>query len=609
MAGCLLLAGVLVSGHVPGHAAEGDTFRVSVSSSGVAARGDSDYIRLSANGRIISFTSSASNLVEGDLNHVGDVFVHDLQGATTTRVSISSSGAEGNGLSEKPFLSASGRYVAFASEASNLVDDDTNGYRDIFVRDRLLGITSRVSVSSSGVQSNGLSDSPAISGDGRLVVFYSEADNLVDGDTNNVGDVFVHDRQTGSTIRVSVDSLGQQANGASDMPAISEDGSTVAFSSLADNLVAGDTNLTRDIFLYNLDSGNVVRASLDESGVEASGSNEYPSLSSDGRYVAFTSYARLAAADTNGMPDVYVRDTGSGQTYLASTDSTGSPGDVGSGEAGISGDGRYVVFASLATNLVPDDDNNNPDVFVHDRNTGSTVRVSVSSEGAEADNGASSPAISADGRFVAFRSDSATLVPDGTGEWKDVYEHQYLPYMFRDVPVVYWAYDEIQLLGESGLTAGCDVENYCPDDPVTRAQMSIFLERGMKGSSFVPPGASGSVFDDVPAGHWAASWIEQLFADGITSGCDASHYCPDRNVTRAEMSIFLLRSRHGADYVPPSASGTLFSDVPSDYWAANWIEQLAAEGISTGCGAGKFCPDDQLSRAQMAVFLVRTFDL
>jgi len=604
-----LLAVGLSSTTVPAKAAAGDTFRVSVSSSGVPAMGDSDFISLSSNGRVITFASSASNLVSGDSNLIGDVFVHDLRGAITTRVSVASDGTEGNGLSERPSLSAKGRFVAFASEASNLVDGDTNGYRDIFVRDRLLGLTTRVSVSSQGTQSNGPSDSPAISGDGRLVVFYSEASNLVDGDTNGVADVFVHDRQTGTTTRVSVDSLGQQANAASDMPAISADGRYVAFSSLADNLVSGDTNVTRDIFLHNMETAETVRASLDEGGAEGTGSNEYPSLSGDGRIVAFTSYASLVATDTNNMPDIYVRDILLGQTFLVSVDSSGNQADVGSSESGVSEDGRYVVFTSFATNLVPGDSNSNPDIFVHDRDTGSTVRVSVSSAGDEADNGASSPAISADGRFVAFRSDSATLVIGGTGEWKDVYEHQHLPYMFKDVPVVYWAYDEIQLLGASGLTAGCDSENYCPDDPVTRAQMSIFLERGMKTSSFVPPGASGTVFDDVPADYWAASWIEQLSADGITGGCDASNYCPDNNVTRAEMSIFLLRSRHGADYVPPPASGTLFTDIPEGYWAADWVEQLVAEGISTGCGAGKFCPDSQLSRAEMAVFLVRTFSL
>ena len=605
----LMLAGLLMPGHSPLHAAAGDTFRVSVSSSGVSAKGDSDFISLSSNGRIVSFASAAPNLVDGDTNQIGDVFVHDLSGAVTTRVSVSSTGTEGNGVSEKSSLSSSGRFVVFASEASNLVDGDTNGYRDIFVRDRLLGLTTRVSVSSQGTQANGFSDSPAISGDGRLVVFYSQASNLVDGDTNGVADVFVHDRQTGDTTRVSVDSMGQEANAASDMPAISKDGKFVAFSSWADNLVAGDTNVTRDIFLHNLETGETIRASLEAGGAEGSGSSEYPSLSGDGRIVAFTSYASLVAADTNSMPDIYVRDIQQGQTFLVSVDSSGSLADVGSSEAHVSEDGRYVVFTSLATNLVPGDSNSNPDIFVHDRDTGSTVRVSVSSAGDEADNGASSPAISADGRFVAFRSDSVTLIPGGTGEWKDVYEHQYRPYMFKDVPVVHWAYDAIQLLGESGLTSGCDSENYCPVDPVTRAQMSIFLERGMNGSSFVPPAASGTLFDDVSANYWAASWIERLSADGITRGCDASNYCPDRNMTRAEMSVFLLRSRHGADYVPPPASGSLFTDVSQGYWAAAWIEQLVAEDITEGCGAGKFCPDSQLSRAEMAAFLIRTFNL
>ncbi|WP_456375717.1 S-layer homology domain-containing protein [Thiolapillus sp.] len=590
-------------------AAVGDTFRVSESSTGVPAQGDSDYISLSSNGRIICFASSAPNLIADDGNHVGDVFVHDLLDATTTRVSVSTGGTEGNALSEKPSLSADGRFVAFVSAASNLVDNDTNGVKDIFVRDRLLGTTARISLSGSGVQANGASDAPAISADGRFVAFFSEASNLVNGDANNAGDVFVHDMQEGTTVRVSVSSSGVEGNAVSDMPVISADGNVVAFSSLADNLVDGDSNLNRDVFVHDMQSGQTKRVSLNEMNGQASGSNEYPSLSADGHYVAFTSYDSLVAIDTNGMPDIYVRDTQAAQTFLVSVDSSGNVADIGSHEAHVSGDGRYVAFTSLASNLVPGDSNGNPDVFIHDRQSGVTTRVSVSTSGVEANNGAASPAISQDGRFVAFRSDSASLDPAGTGEWKDVYEHQYLPYLFTDVPVTYWAYDEIQTLGDSGVTAGCDIYNYCPDDVVTRGQMAVFLERGLRGSSFMPPVATGTMFADVGVDYWSASWIEQLAQDQITAGCDSNNYCPDNEVTRAEMAVFLLRSRHGATYVPPAASGTLFSDVPAGYWAGAWIEQLVAEGISTGCGGGQFCPDAVLNRGQMAVFLIRTFNL
>ena len=179
---------------------------------------------------------------------------------------------------------------------------------------------------------------------------------------------------------------------------------------------------------------------------------------------------------------------------------------------------------------------------------------------------------------------------------------------FDDVPTDYWAFSFIETLAASGITAGCGGGNYCPLDPVTRAQMAVFLERGMNGSNFSPPPATGNVFLDVGAGDFAASFIEQLFADGITAGCGNNNYCPNDTVTRDQMAVFLLRAKHGSGYSPPPATG-IFGDVPLSYWAVHWIEQLAAEGITAGCGVGNYCPEAQVTRDQMAVFLVRTFGL
>ncbi len=178
---------------------------------------------------------------------------------------------------------------------------------------------------------------------------------------------------------------------------------------------------------------------------------------------------------------------------------------------------------------------------------------------------------------------------------------------FIDVPASYWAYNQIETLYQKGITSGCDTGLYCPEDLVTRAQMAVFLERAINGASYQAPMASGSVFADVPNSHWAAPWIEQLASDGITGGCDDSNFCPENKVTRAQMAVFLLRAKHGASYTPPAPSGTRFGDVASDYWAAAWVEEMANEGISNGCGGGNFCPDDQVTRAQMAVFMVNTF--
>ncbi len=179
---------------------------------------------------------------------------------------------------------------------------------------------------------------------------------------------------------------------------------------------------------------------------------------------------------------------------------------------------------------------------------------------------------------------------------------------FGDVPTNYWAYEFIESIFAAGITSGCGGGNFCPENPVTRAQMAVFLERAINGGGYVPPPATGTVFNDVGAADFAAAFIEQLFLDGITGGCGGGNYCPANPVTRAQMAVFLLRARNGPGYVPPMAVG-VFADVPPGSFAANWIEALAAEGITSGCGGGNFCPNDSLTRAQMAVFLVRTFSL
>jgi hypothetical protein len=188
------------------------------------------------------------------------------------------------------------------------------------------------------------------------------------------------------------------------------------------------------------------------------------------------------------------------------------------------------------------------------------------------------------------------------------------PPVFTDVPSANLERTWIETLYRNGVTTGCSTEplDYCPDLRVTRAQMAVFLGRALHGSMYTPPAGTKAVFADVPLSNWASDWITQLYADGITSGCQASplSYCPDRPVTRAQAAILLLRAKHGASYAPPAMGGsTGFGDVSTSYWAAAWIKQLSAEGITSGCGGGNYCPDDPVTRAQVAKFLVLTFNL
>ena len=320
----------------------------------------------------------------------------------TRRVSTDVTGGQGNGDSYRTSLSVDGHFLAFHSDASDLVPGDTNGFRDVFVHDRTTGTSLRVSIDSAGGQADGDSYYPSISADGRCTVFWSHATNLVPGDTNGFADVFVHDRQSAATERVSVDSAGVQANQVSGPSfAISGDGRWVAFGSPATNLVFGDTNGRTDAFVHDRVSGVTERVSVASGGTQADGDSYPTSLSADGRYVAFWSHAdNLVPLDTNKVADVFVHDRQTGTTERVSVDSTGMQSNGFSSNASIGAEGRYVAFDSEGSNLVLGDTNARLDVFVHDRQTGSTDRVSVSSSGAQGNDHSYIPGLSADGRLV-----------------------------------------------------------------------------------------------------------------------------------------------------------------------------------------------------------------
>ncbi len=398
------------------------TRRMSLSSSAAQANGHSFAAALSGDGRWVSFYSDATNLVAGDTNGARDVFVHDVQTGATTRASVGPGGAQANGPSFAPAVSGNGRLVAFYSFASNVVPGDTNGVDDVFVRDLVGGTTTRVSLDSGGAQANGGSYSPTLSADGRFVAFTSDATNLVPGDSNNQRDVFVHDLQTGATERVSVDSAGVQGNLDSSSPSLSADGRFVAFSSFATNLVADDTNDGSDVFVRDRQTGTTTRVSVYNGGIEGDGDAFRPSISGDGRFVAFDSDMwDIVWGDTNDAFDVFVHDVQGNTTARASVDDTGAQAGGGSMRPSLSPDGRFVSFESEASNLVAGDTNGASDVFVHDNQSGATTRVSVDSAGAEGNNDSLRSSISADGRFVAFESQAANLVARDSNRFTDVF--------------------------------------------------------------------------------------------------------------------------------------------------------------------------------------------
>jgi 6-phosphogluconolactonase (cycloisomerase 2 family) len=515
----------------------GQTTRISVDSNEVQGIQSAIWYQgtapnsISDDGRYVSFSSEMTNLVPNDTNGFPDVFVRDTQAGTTIRISEDELGNQGNHYSGYSSLSADGRYIVFDSLASNLIPNDTNNVTDVFVRDLQTGQIERVSVDSAGIQANEHSYTPHITGDGRYVLFTSDAKNLIENDTDVTRGTFRHDRTTGETIRIPFNGNGGftyytmgisddgnrfaitsddvalvaedynwmddvfmrdialgitipisafptltevGANDESYLPSISDDGrfitflssatnfipesnmmsynayfydrqttqittilaqvvllvsisgdgNTIIFVSPVDNLVPNDTYNSIDVFAYDRLTTQITRVSVNSEGIQSSGMTTRIAVSDDGRHVVFTSAANgLVANDTNGKNDIFVHDRQTGQTTRVSVSSNGTQGNEYSNNISISSDGRYVAFSSSASNLVANDTNGKDDIFVHDRQTGQTTRISVSSNSAQGNDSSTHVALSDDGRYVAFTSYATNLVAGDTNSASDVFVH------------------------------------------------------------------------------------------------------------------------------------------------------------------------------------------
>ena len=410
----------------PAAAATANTVRVSFTSSGGQPDGLSYLSASSSNGRYVAFTSTAPNMVPGDTNGRQDVFVRDRVAGTTTRVSVSNQGLQGSGDSTQADISADGRYVVFSSDSSDLVPGDLSGQFDIFVRDRVANTTRRLTIGLAGAEADGGSGEPVITPDGTYVAFISSASNLVADDSNGVDDIFVVTVATGAIVRASV-GVGGQADAPSFGAAISANGRYVAFATRADNLVSFDPGGFADVFVRDLQNKVTRRMSQNNSGTpgnDESGLN-YVAMSSDARYVAFGSAAgNLVSGDTNRAWDVFVRDRTAGTIKRVSVGPNGVQGNGNSGflfNISMSADGRYVAYASTASNLVARDTNASHDVFVRDTVAGVTTRVSVSKSGGQSNSSSIDPALSSDGRHVSFTGYGSNLVPGDTNGYPDIY--------------------------------------------------------------------------------------------------------------------------------------------------------------------------------------------
>jgi len=459
---------------------------VSSGTDGTRANSSSSNAQVTADGRYVIFETDATNLVPSDENGSSDIFIKNVQTGVLERVSVTADGVEGNLGSYGAKVSANGRYVVFESDATNLVDGDTNDSTDIYRKDLLTGAVERVSIGAGGIQGEFDCYRAQISGDGRYVVFQTSSRNLAPGDTNTSNDVFRKDMvtgelvlltttltpaqgkqeansaslggqihtvaqgsfmvfesnasnftntdgrwkdvfhknlTTGETICVSMNAQGQPGNRESFDAQFSPDGRSVMFTSAASNFVTGDTNNTWDIFLKNLDSNAITHISAAANGTQANGMSRNARFSADGKHVVFESMAtNLVADDTNGAWDIFVKNLDTLEVKRASTSASWSEVQGNSSSAEISDDARYVIFQSSSAGLVENDTNNREDIFRKDMTNGTIVRVSTNSMGGQVAGGDSIDAhMSADGRYVVFTSRAVNIVTGDTNALADVF--------------------------------------------------------------------------------------------------------------------------------------------------------------------------------------------
>lgn len=410
---CAAGAGYLCLFSVPVEAQTTTIERISVSSLGEQSRGPSYSSATDQSAKIVAFDSDASNLVRRDGNGVSDVFVRKTSTGITKRISV-----RANRGSYDPSISHDGRFVAFESEATTLARGDLNDAADIFMRDRKKRVTRLLSVGGAKRRANEGSYEPSISADGRSVAFSSYASNLTRNDTNAEADIFLRSMRTRRTRRVSVASNGTQANEGSYSPALAGDARSVAFDSLASNLVRRDRNASFDVFLHNLRTKKTRRVSVGFDGREADGNSFDPSVSHDGRVVAFWSKAsNLTPEDDNNGADVFVRDFRAGTIERISV---GVRRDGGSLQPSISSDGSRVAFFSFR-DLTAEDTNDHADIYVFDRVTRLLTLVTTAPAGEPSNGPSFRPALAPDGSAVALHSFATNLISNDTNGASDVF--------------------------------------------------------------------------------------------------------------------------------------------------------------------------------------------
>jgi len=559
-------------------------------------------------GEFVLFRSAASNLVGQDADIGGDVFLWRRSTDTTELVSVDS--AEDHptaGDCSDGAVSDDGRFVAFTCLDKPIVPEALGVFRRIFLRDRTGGTTKAVDRvdGAAGALGNGNAWNPEISGDGTLVLFDSDATNLLGagGDTNATRDVFARVLATNDTQIVSLADNEAQGSLEAGLARASTTGRYVAFRAVTPTLAPGDANGPNgyDIFVRDRTAGTTERISVSSSETGANADAiARPAITGDGRYVAFSSAAtNLDPRDAASNTDVFLRDRTGGTTELISLSTTGTGGNGESDNPSVSADGRWVAFATLATNLVAGD-TATFDVVLRDRGRSTTTRLSQTPFGV-AGNAASTDAfVSGDGQRVAFTSAATNLVT-GPETGKQILQWSSDRYsLFSDVPATQLFWDEIHWAVTNSFVEGYSDGTFRPAAPVSRQAMVAFLHR-LRGSPPGPYPVTG--FTDVPGDSPFRIAIEWAVSEGIVDGYADNTFRPVNTVSRQAAVTFLYRlvASPPGPYPP-----TGFSDVPGDSPFRIPIEWAADGGVVGGYSDGTFRPTVAVSRQAAVSFLNRT---
>jgi hypothetical protein len=565
--------------------AGGSTVRVTTGLGGAPLDGafDTQDAVVSPDGRFVAFTSAASNLVAGDSNGSEDVFLTDRLFGTTTLISVSSTGSQANDDAEAPSISTDGRFVAFASHATNLVDDDDNANGDVFVRDTVAGTTERVSVDSTGDDTGESSDDPDISANGLIVVFATNG--ALDPDDDNARqDVYLHNRMSDTTTLVSRTSTGDLSDGSSVRPSVNARGTHVAFESAATDMVPGDTNEVSDVFVTTVASGSVVRASVGQGGNQLDHEARTPDLAHAANVVVYESQ------NPSG-------DTGIRRRDLANVGSTPvTPAGVEGFGPSVDASGRRVAYRRSDTRICG---GSTPQLY--DLDTGTTITPFGGTPTELCTGGAVT--ISGDGRYLATTT-STVLAPGSPGDTSnedDVYVRVLADTLFPDVPPANLFFEPVSWMVDAGITTGYPDGTFGPTQVITRQSLAAFLYRYLD----VPRASTRATptFSDVPEDHPFFEEIEWAVQQGFVEGYDDGTFRPTRPVSRQILTAFLHRL---TNEVPRAgARDHQFSDVPADHRFHDEIGWAVEHGIVQGFDDGSFRPTDPVSRQAAAAFLFR----